>query len=35
MSTAEAPAGSNEFVDFWNDILVPSSPNTATSWSAA
>ncbi len=23
MSTAEAPAGSTEFVDFWNDILVP------------
>ena len=23
MSTAPAPASSNEFVDFWNDILVP------------
>ena len=23
MSTAEAPAGSTEFVDFWNEILVP------------
>ncbi|MFQ5617778.1 MAG: class I SAM-dependent methyltransferase [Rhodospirillales bacterium] len=23
MSTAEAPAGSNEFVDFWNEILFP------------
>lgn len=23
MSTAEAPAGNSEFVDFWNEILVP------------
>ena len=23
MSTAEAPAGSSEFVDFWNEVLVP------------
>ncbi|MCH7929589.1 MAG: class I SAM-dependent methyltransferase, partial [Proteobacteria bacterium] len=23
MSTAEAPAGSAEFVDFWNEILLP------------
>ena len=23
MSTAEAPTGTNEFVDFWNEILVP------------
>ena len=23
MSTAEAPAESTEFVDFWNDILLP------------
>ncbi len=27
MSTAEAPTGTNEFVDFWNEVLVPKFTN--------
>lgn len=23
MSTAQAPSSSNDFVDFWNEVLVP------------